>query len=61
MGEHKLVAERKRLNDELDNVRNEVQELKARLSKLEMGKVKPAAASKAKPAPAKKHARKART
>ncbi|MEI9938177.1 MAG: M1 family aminopeptidase [Pseudomonadota bacterium] len=42
MGEHKSVAERKRLNDELDNVRNEVAELKARLSKVEAGKAKTA-------------------
>ena len=40
MGEHKTVAERKRLNDELDTVRNELSELKARLSKLEAGKAK---------------------
>ena len=48
MGEHKSVAERKRLSDELDNVRGEVSELKARLSKLEAGKVKPTSSSKAK-------------
>ncbi len=54
MGEHKLVAERKRLNDELETVRTEVSELKARLSKLEVGKAKPVSASKAhKPSPAK--------
>jgi aminopeptidase N len=53
MGEHKSVAERKRLNDELDTVRNELSELKARLSKLEVGKdkavslPKPKAATKA--------------
>jgi aminopeptidase N len=60
MGEHKAVAERKRLNDKLDTVRNEVQELKARLSKLEIVKSKPAAPAKAKPAPAKKRPRKGR-
>jgi aminopeptidase N len=47
MGEHKTIAERKRLNDELDNVRNELAELKARLSKVEAGKSK--ASSPAKP------------
>jgi aminopeptidase N len=36
MGEHKTAAERKRLNDELENVRSELSELKARLSKLEV-------------------------
>jgi len=49
MGEHRAVAERKRLNEELDGVRNEVSELKARLSKLEVSKAKapsPAKASK---------------
>jgi aminopeptidase N len=40
MGEHKAVAERKRLSDELDGVRNELSELKARLSKVEAGKSK---------------------
>jgi aminopeptidase N len=56
MGEHKAVAERKRLNDELDNVRNELSEVKARLSKLEVSKPKaiptpkPKKASSAKPA-----------
>ncbi|MEP7049888.1 MAG: M1 family aminopeptidase [Pseudomonadota bacterium] len=37
MGEHKTAAERKRLNDELENVRGELSELKGRLSKLEAG------------------------
>ncbi|MET0792445.1 MAG: HEAT repeat domain-containing protein, partial [Polyangiaceae bacterium] len=68
MGEHKAVAERKRLNDELDNVRNEVQELKARLSKLEVGKTKavpaakgkPTVAGKGKPSSTKKRAHKGR-
>ncbi len=46
MGEHKSVAERKRLNDELDNVRSELGELKARLSKIEAGKSKPISAPK---------------
>ncbi len=46
MGEHKLVAERKRLNDELETVRTEVSELKARLSKLEVAKPKPVSAAK---------------
>ena len=50
MGEHKTVAERKRLNDELDTVRNELSELKARLSKLEAGKDKAISAPKPKPA-----------
>jgi len=53
MGEHKTVAERKRLNDELDNVRNELAELKARLSKVEAGKSKgktPAKSKKSVPA-----------
>ena len=45
MGEQKATAERKRLTDELENVRGEVSELKARLSKLEVGKSKPSAAS----------------
>jgi aminopeptidase N len=40
MGENNTVAERKRLNDELDNVRTELSELKARLSKVEAGKSK---------------------
>jgi aminopeptidase N len=50
MGEHKAVAERKRLNDELDGVRNELSELKARLSKLEAGKPDGGATAKAKKA-----------
>jgi aminopeptidase N len=49
MGEHKSVAERKRLNDELDGVRSELAELKARLSKVEAGKAKPTSALKSKP------------
>jgi len=60
MGEHKAVAERKRLNDELDNVRNEVSELKARLSKLEIGKPKAIAAQKSKKSASKKPASKTR-
>ncbi|HYQ00497.1 MAG TPA: M1 family aminopeptidase [Polyangiaceae bacterium] len=40
MGEHKAVAERKRLNEELDGVRGELSELKARLSRLEASKGK---------------------
>jgi aminopeptidase N len=48
MGEHKTVAERKRLNDELDSVRGELSELKARLAKVEAGKAKPVSASKSK-------------
>jgi aminopeptidase N len=55
MGEHKTIAERKRLNDELDNVRNELAELKARLSKVEAGK------SKASPSPKPKKATRAVT
>ena len=51
MGEHKTVAERKRLNDELENVRNELAELKARLSKVEAGKSKALPPAKAKKAP----------
>ena len=50
MGDHKTSAERKRLNDELENVRGELSELKARLSKVEAGKSKPAPAAKAKQA-----------
>ncbi len=53
MGEHKTVAERKRLNEELENVRNELSELKARLSKVEAGKSKamsPPKSPKVKPA-----------
>jgi aminopeptidase N len=58
MGEHKAVAERKRLNDELDGVRNELSELKARLSRIEANKSKPHAPLKAKKAaPAKSAAR----
>jgi len=57
MGEHKAVAERKRLNDELDGVRGEVLELKARLSKVEASKAKPPAATTAKKAPAKRAAK----
>jgi len=52
MGEHKAGAERKRLSEDLDNVRNELSELKARLSKLETGKGKahpPAKAHKTAP------------
>jgi len=40
MGDHKQASERKRLNEELENVRNELSELKARLSKVEAGKSK---------------------
>ena len=49
------AAEKKRVNDELENVRSELAELKARLSKVEAGKAKPSApdkgnkAAKAKP------------
>jgi aminopeptidase N len=50
MGEHKTVAERKRLNDELESVRNELAEVKARLSKVEAGKSKAVSARKAKKA-----------
>jgi aminopeptidase N len=50
MGDHKGVAERKRLTDELDTVRTEVSELKARLSKLEAAKGKAPPPAKAKPA-----------
>ncbi len=46
MGEHKGVAERKRMSDELDTVRGELSELKARLSKIEVGTGKAAAAAK---------------
>jgi aminopeptidase N len=48
MGEHKAVAERKRLNDELEGVRSELSELKARLSKIEANKSKPQSPAKAK-------------
>ncbi len=40
MGDGHGTAERKRLNDELENVRTELSELKARLSKVEAGKTK---------------------
>ena len=54
MGEHKTVAERKRLNDELDGVRSELAELKGRLAKVEAGKSKGISSPKPKkPAPAK--------
>jgi len=58
MGEHKAVAERKRVNEELDNVRTELAELKARLSKIEAGKSKAPLASKSKKPAAAKHASK---
>ncbi|HKO49759.1 MAG TPA: M1 family aminopeptidase [Polyangiaceae bacterium] len=48
MGEHKSVAERKRLTDDLDGVRNDLAELKARLSRLEAGKSKPVSPPKSK-------------
>ncbi len=51
IGEHKTVAERKRLNDELENVRNDVLELKARLSKLEVSKPKAVSAAKSAKSP----------
>jgi len=60
MGEHKQAAERKRLNDELENVRNELSELKARLSKVEAGKSKTAPAHKSPKAAPAKSARKAK-
>ena len=60
MGEHKSVAERKRLNDELDGVRNELAELKARLSKVEAGKPKAPATPKAKKGTPAKSASKAK-
>ena len=58
MGERKAVAERKRVNEELDNVRTELAELKARLSKIEAGKSKAPLASKSKKPAAAKHASK---
>ena len=60
MGEHKQVAERKRLNDELENVRNELTELKARLSKVEAGKSKASAPHKARKSAPTKSARTAK-
>ncbi len=54
MGDGHGTAERKRLNDELENVRTELSELKARLSKVEAGKAKhapPAKEKKPKPTP----------
>jgi aminopeptidase N len=48
MGEHKTVAERKRLNDELDNLRSDLAELKARLAKVEAGKSKATSTPKSK-------------
>jgi aminopeptidase N len=61
MGEHNTVAERKRLNDELENVRGELSELKARLSKVEAGKSKAAPPSKEKkPRAATRSAKRAR-
>jgi aminopeptidase N len=50
MGEHNTSAERKRLNDELENVRTELSELKARLSKVEAAKGKAAPPAKDKKA-----------
>ena len=46
MGEHKGAAERKRMTEELDNVRGELSELKARLSKIEAAKGKTAVPAK---------------
>jgi len=60
MGEHKQVAERKRLNDELETVRNELTELKARLSKVEAGKSKASAPHKARKSAPTKSARAAK-
>jgi prefoldin subunit 5 len=65
MGENNAVAEKKRLNDELESVRTELSELKARLSKVEAAKgkaVAPIKDKKARPAPRpSKRARKARS
>src|SRR6185369_12135917 len=58
MGEHKAVAERKRLNDELETVRGDLAELKARLSKVEAGKSKASSAPKTKSRAATKSASK---
>ncbi|MEI9949700.1 MAG: M1 family aminopeptidase [Pseudomonadota bacterium] len=60
MGEHKTVAERKRLNEELDNVRTELAEMKARLSKVEAGKSKAISRPKSQKATPAKKARKAK-
>ncbi len=60
MGEHKTAAERKRLNDELENVRTELSELKARLSKIEAGKGKPTLPAKNSAKPAQKATSKAK-
>ena len=48
MGDNKTVAERKRLNDELETVRGDLAELKARLSKLEHAKPENGPGKKAK-------------
>jgi len=58
MGEHKTVAERKRLNDELEQVNRELSELKARLSKIEAGKSKSTSGTARKAPPAKPHSKK---
>ena len=58
MGEHKAVAERKRLNDELDGVKSELSELKARLSRVEAGKSKALSTPKPKKSAAPQAARK---
>src|SRR5450432_2638241 len=55
LGDSNVAAERKRLNEELENVRGELSEVKARLSKVEAKKAKPTPVTKRKAArPAKK-------
>jgi aminopeptidase N len=54
MTEGHQTAERKRLSDELESVRTELSELKARLSKVEAAKTNPGHPSKEKPARASK-------
>ena len=61
MGDHKTVAERKRLHDELETVNRELSELKARLSKVEAAKgMKSPVAKGKKSAPAKAPAKRPR-
>jgi aminopeptidase N len=60
MGDGNTVADRKRVNDELETVRTELAELKARLSKIEVGKGKATPAKDKKPRPAPRPVKRAR-
>jgi aminopeptidase N len=60
MGEGNTVAERKRVNDELETVRTELSELKARVSKIEAGKSKALPAKNQKSRPTTRPAKRAR-